>query len=150
MDLAVITERAVCASVVCFSCCIAAITTLILAAIVVIIAMFKDITNHRQNHSYGGGHNFGGSFNFYPLLIYYNLDPIIVRNKPKVSIKGRNEINVCCCPMEIPHNYRIECKACGEILKSGFKRGSLILSVIIGTVLLSLFGCLTFFILRRN
>jgi len=146
MSIVVNSETAMCAAVVCYTCCIAAITAAIAAVILFIIAMFKDSSNNSGGHRHFHG-GFGGC-NYYPMLLYYNIDPIILRNKPKVSFARENDVNVCCCQMEVPHYYKIECKNCGEILKSGYKRGSLILSIVLGVIFLSLFGGLIYLIVR--
>ena len=148
-SLNVFTEKAMCAAIVCYTCCIAAITTIIIAAVLIIIAMFKGASdNSRGNHS-GSGFAGGFRYNYYPMLLYYNLDPILVATKPKVTMSSSNDCNVCCCQMEIPHYYRIECNDCGEILKNGYRRGSLILSIFLGTLLLSLAGWCVWIVWRR-
>lgn len=135
--LLVSTERALCATIVCYTCCISAILAVVAAAIICIIAMFKDGSSGHNHSNFGGGYN--GNCHWYPMLLYYNIDPIIVNSKPKVSFEGDNNVPVCCCNLEIPHKYKITCKNCGEILKSGFKRGSLLLTIFLGVSFVSLF-----------
>ena len=147
-SLNVFTEKAMCAAIVCYTCCIAAITTIVIAAVLMIIAMFKGASDNSRNHS-GGGFGNGFRYNYYPMLLYYNLDPILVATKPKVTMSSSNDCNICCCQMEIPHYYRIECSECGEILKKGYRRGSLILSIFLGTLLLSLAGWCVWIVWRR-
>lgn len=144
------TETQMCAAIVCYTCCISAIVSAVIFTIVCIIAMFKDGGGNggSGHHHYGLGYS--GHGNYYPMLIYYNLDPIIINSKPKVSVDSDNEVSICCCQMEVPHTFEIKCKNCGEILKKGFKRGSLILSIFLGLTLISLFSYLTYIIIRGH